>query len=154
MTTYVTREQCMQALFNLLLPLKENGYFNTMSRRLKLFSAVPGGEQPALYLYEKDETHKRAETITPAIRQLEADIIIYINVGKDTATVPATLMNNLIDLIDPNSGGVLKPDNPQANRQTLGGLVWDCWIEGNVQKVPGDLDGQGMAVLKVKILIP
>lgn len=151
MSDYVTREQVMQALLDLFTPLTD---FKIVSRRLQHWSDVNGADQPALYIYEKPETHKRADQVTPAIRMLTADIFIYINVGNDPSAVPATQLNNLIDLIDPNSGGVLFPDVQIQNRQTLGGLVYDCWIEGDILKVPGDLDGQGIAVIPVKILIP
>lgn len=154
--SYTTREQAMTALYNLLLPLSQGGNpsFKTISRRLQHWTQVDAGQQPALFLYEKPETHKRQTPAALAMRMLEADIFIYINVGLDANTIPVTILNPLLDLIDPNSGGVLKPDDRVQNRQTLGGVVYDCWIEGQLIKVPGDMDGQGIAVIPVKILLP
>ena len=43
---------------------------------------------------------------------------------------------------------------PGFDRQTLGGLVHYCRIEGRVVKDPGDLDGQGLALVPIKILAP
>ena len=152
--SYVTREQAMNALYALLLPLSQGGNpsFVTISRRLAHWTQCP--TQPALYLYEKPETHKRQNPASLTARMLEADIFIYINVGEDASAVPVTQLNALLDLIDPSSGGVLKPDVLDQNRQTLGGVVYDCWIEGQIIKVPGDMDGQGIAVIPVKILLP
>lgn len=39
-----------------------------------------------------------------------------------------------------------------TRKQTLGGLVPHCWIDGKVMKDPGDLDGDGIAVIPLKIL--
>jgi hypothetical protein len=38
------------------------------------------------------------------------------------------------------------------NWQTFGGLVSHVWIDGKVMKDPGDLDGDGIEVIPVKIL--
>jgi hypothetical protein len=39
-----------------------------------------------------------------------------------------------------------------TGRQTLGGLVSHCWIDGKIMKDSGDIDGDGIAVIPVKIL--
>jgi hypothetical protein len=38
------------------------------------------------------------------------------------------------------------------NRQTLGGLVSHCRVDGAVLKDPGDLDGDGLLWVPLKIL--
>jgi len=48
----------------------------------------------------------------------------------------------------------LKPSPATLGRQTLGGLVSNCYIDGKIMKDPGDLDGDGIAVIPVKILAP
>jgi hypothetical protein len=53
-----------------------------------------------------------------------------------------------LDVID----AALAP-NPVTRKQTLGGLVSHVWIDGKVMKGPGDLDGDGVAVIPVKILV-
>jgi hypothetical protein len=36
----------------------------------------------------------------------------------------------------------------------LGGLVTHCWIEGRIEIHPGDLDGQAIAVVPIRMLVP
>lgn len=143
----VTREQVMSALFTLLQTAPG---FNSYSRRFKLWDQVSQPDQPALILTEKPETHLKEKKISPAGRTLEAEVWIYIDTGLDQNTVPITVMNPLIDAIDPTSGGVLAPS--YNGKQTLGGLVYDCFIDGQIIKVPGDLDGQGVAIIPIKIV--
>ena len=58
-------------------------------------------------------------------------------------------MNNLIDAVE----DALDPA-PLYQNQTLGGIVSHCWFEGDVMKEPGDLDGDGIAIIPIKILVP
>ena len=143
----VTRESVLTALFTLL---QTASGFNSYSRRFKMWNQVKGPDMPALLLCEKPEQAARGKELRPAIRTLNAEIWIYINTGKDQNTIPATTLNNLIDVIDPVTGGVLAP-GPMA-KQTLGGLITDCYIDGEITKVPGDLDGEGMALIPIKII--
>lgn len=108
--------------------------------------------KPALFQVEYKETHDKAKLITPAIRKLHVDIYIYISLGVDPNSVPITQLNDLVDAIDPNSDGVLKP-SPMNGRQTLGGLVTDCYINGEIIKTPGDIgNGMGAAIIPIEVV--
>lgn len=144
----VTREQAAIALFNLV---STSSTYKYTSRRFQMWDQVPANQKPALFQVEHEETHTRGKTATPAIRTLDIDIWVYIASGRDPNYTPITDLNNLIDAIDPVSGGVLVPDNWQ-NRQTLGNLVYDCFIDGKITKVSGDLDGNGLAIIPIKII--
>ena len=74
-----------------------------------------------------------------------------MNAG-DTDIAPAVILNNALDALD----DVLKPTGRDAlfNRQTLGGLVSHCFVDGTVMKDAGDFDQQGVAVVPLKILLP
>lgn len=149
----VTREQVSIALFNLL----NSAYnFPTSSRRMKIWDDVALINKPALFLDEEKESHERTNHPTPAVRTMEYMVYIFTqadpSIGSDATNVPVTQLNNLFDLIDPVEGGVLKPDDILQNRQTLGGLVYDCYIEGQIVKVPGDLDNQGVLIFPVKVI--
>ncbi len=147
MTT--TREQAAAALFTLL----SGAYaFQVTSRRFKSWDAIASSQKPAFFLLEHTEEHLRNKSQSPALRILMCTALIFIADGKDPNVIPDTTVNNIIDSIDPVSGGVLKPDNIPAFRQTLGGLVYDCFIEGKISRVPGDVDGQGMIVIPIKII--
>ena len=47
------------------------------------------------------------------------------------------------------------PDSDLAlGRQTLGGAVYDCRITGVPVRDVGDLDGDGLAVVAVRLVLP
>ena len=121
--------------------------FATASRRLRLWGDVAHAEKPALFLVERGDTYARSGEGVPAAVTLEADIYIYTDAGKDLTVVPASALNPLLDAID----AALAP-NALTGVQTLGGLAAHCWIEGKVLKDAGDLDGDGVAVIPIKIL--
>jgi len=141
-----SREAIYQALFALL---EGCAPFKTTSRRVKLWTDVNPGEKPALFLAQRNQSYAQGSTATPQAVTLKADIYVYTNVGKDPNTVPATQLNDILDAVD----NALKGDAMTGN-QTLGGKVHHCWIEGDIMIDPGDLDGDGVAVIPVKILIP
>ncbi len=146
--TTATREQVAIALFNLL---KGSSEYRYASRRLRMPDQLSGIAKPALFMLEHKEIHSKNRNATPAIRTLLVDVWIYISLGADPNEVPITNLNTLIDAIDPNSGGVLKPDI--HGKQTLGGLVAECYINGEIIKVPGDIgNGLGAAVIPIEVI--
>lgn len=118
------------------------------SRRVKLFDDVPS--QPALCQAEHGETYAQA-TNMPYKRTFSASWLLYHDVGKDPNAVPSTTTNNLLDAID--AAITPYPSNP-GFRQTLGGLVYHCFISGKVFRESGDLDGQALMVIPITLLIP
>jgi hypothetical protein len=149
MTTPGTREQVSIALFELLKTAYD---FKSSWRRMKMWDQLnSSSEQPALVLIEIPENHRKQNLITPAVRTLSYDAYVFISDGLNQQTTPISTLNDIIDAIDPTSGGVLKPSNANG-KQTLGGLVTDCYIEGEVVKVPGDLDGKGVAIIPIRVL--
>lgn len=142
----MTREAIFKALFDLV---SKSAEFRTKSRRLKLWTDVNPTEKPALFVAQRGESYVRHSEAVPQKVTLKAEIYIYTNAGKDPNVVPATELNNLVDAIDK----ALAP-SPATGVQTLGGLVSHCWIEGDVMTDPGDLDGDGLAIIPVRILVP
>lgn len=138
-----TREQIMQSLFNLV---SGAAGFVTTGRRLKLWTDVAANAKPALFMYEPDDMYSLGNQYTQVV-EMNVDLFIYTAPGMDSGVTPVSIMNPLLDAIDT----ALKP-SPINNRQTLGGLVSHCWIDGKVMKDPGDIDGDGIAVIPVKIL--
>jgi hypothetical protein len=145
--TAATREQVAQALFNLLT--SSSGY-NTTGRRFITDDQLSACQKPALFMYEHKETHVKGKNITPAVRTLDVDVYIFIASGLDPNNVPITTLNNLIDAIDPVTGGVLSPF--PNSQQTLGGLVTNVYIDGKILKTPGDINGLGVAVIPIKVV--
>ena len=132
--------------------LGDGGSFVTTSRRVKLFNDVGADQRPALFQAEHDETWTQ-KTGLPYKRQLNAHWIIYIASGKDSMSVPADELNAILTAAEVALAP--KPGDPGwPSRNTLGGLVYHCWIEGEVFKDPGDLDGDGLLMIPFKILAP
>ena len=141
-----SREAIYAALFALVAG---SAGFKTTGRRLKLWSDVNASDKPALFLAQRGQTYVQGSEATPQKVTLKADLFVYTNVGKDPKAVPARQLNDLVDAVDAALAG-----DVVTGRQTLGGLVAHCWIEGEVMIDPGDLDGDGLAVIPVRILIP
>ena len=122
--------------------------FKTVSRRVKLFSDVDTGSQPACFQAEHTSTEGQVTNL-PYKTTLEANWIIYHAVGKDKKAIPA-IENNLI------IKGVRIANDPGFldRRNTLGGLVHHCFISGRIFRDPGDIDDQAMIVVPIKLLVP
>lgn len=140
------RETIMNALFD---RVSAAAAFTTASRRLKLWSSVAATDKPSIFMVERGDMYSRASEAVPETVTLMVDLYIYTDAGQDQTHVPATTLNTLIDAVD----DALKPD-ALTGKQTLANRVAHCWIEGKVMKDAGDLDGQGVAVIPVRILVP
>jgi hypothetical protein len=138
----VGREQVMTALFALLETAAD---FQTTGRRVRLWSDIAA--QPALFLSNVGDEYQRRDQ-QPARVTMHCEARVFVTAGADEA--PGTMLNTLVDAID----AVMVPDNLLTNRMTLGGLVWHCWIEGEVEYYPGDLKGQAAAIIPIRILVP
>jgi len=148
----VDRETIFAALFALVSPLTVYPWKSTPSRRLKLWGDVALDQRPALFQFEgTEETYTWSNDVNPK-RVLEARLFFYTNC-KDPTVQGATQMNQILTAIE----RALLPtgkDLAGVGRQTLGGLVQHCRIEGKVFRDPGDLDGDGMARVPVFITVP
>ena len=142
-------ETIYQALFDLTASLASSpgAALAFSSRRVKTFEDLPA--QPALCQAETDETMTQV-TGQVAVTTLGASWLIYHQAGKDDDAVPAQTTNAILTAV---RGLFIDPTDPDF-AQTLGGLVHKCWIEGRIQKFQGDLDGQTLIVVPIKILVP
>ena len=121
--------------------------FLTISRRFKPWTEVTA--QPALFLRDADED-MTYQNIILQHQTMKAEVWIYSRAGDNPDIAPATALNNLLDAVQ----AAFTPDDAMQYRFTLGGLVEWCRIEGKIQKSPGDLDGQAIAVADVVITVP
>ena len=139
----MTREDIATALLALLTAASA---FPTTGRRLVMWNQV--AEQPALFLRNAGEHHDRTASRMPGRITLDFEVWLYSRGGADPDIAPATALNGLLDAVE----AALNPFPLEA--QTLGGLVTHCWIDGSTDYHPGDLDGQAIAVVPVKVLVP
>lgn len=145
---YVTRNAVMDALLNLLKTMKG---FNGFSRRFSMYDKLSGSAaMPYLMLCKPKEIYPpRQISALPAKRTFYVEVIIYISDGKNQASVPDTVVNDIMDKLDE----VLRPI-PPLQTQTLGGLVDHCYIAGDITLVPGDVDGIGQMLIPLEIVVP
>lgn len=150
----VNREAIYAALFAKVWAAYQWKNDKNTARRLKLWNEVAPQMRPALFQFEGgNETYTYTQNPNP-FRVLEASLFIY-TACKDPAIIGSDLLMPPLDAVE----GALLPtviDSMGAGgaRQTLGGLVHNCRIEGTVFKDPGDLDGDGMVRIPLKIIIP
>lgn len=144
----MSRETIATAIFALLNTVTMQATFKEISRRPKLWEQAT--VKPCLFLAqpEDDVVHKNG-TATPGETTMDFDVIVYIDTGLDPNTVPDTLVNNCIDLIE----AAIAPPNP-LQAQTLGGLVNRTWIDGQITRVPGYIDGRGIIFMTIRVLVP
>lgn len=137
----MNREAIYQALFDKLSAIPG---IKTKSRRLRHWTDVTQGEQPALFQTEGKQSGQNM-TGLPTKWTLAVDVYLYVK--TPAPQVPGTVMNPLLDAIE----AALAPDNPIKNTNTLGGLVEWCRIEGTIETDEGTLGDQAVAVVPILI---
>jgi hypothetical protein len=133
-------------------PVGDPQSFVTMSRRIKMFNELPPESQPACFQVEHEDMEAQ-KTGMPYKTVLLANWVIFQCRAQNDAE--PTIENNLI------KAAVRKALQPKPadigfheKRNTLNGLVHHCFIEGRVFKDPGDIDGQGILIIPIKLLVP
>jgi len=141
-----------EAAFSALFAAVSAAYpWGVASRRMRLWSDVPPTLRPALYQLESGpETYQWTSAATPR-RTYEAKLFLYFD-SRDATSPGATALNNALDALD----AALAPQGLDlvSGRQTLGGAVYDCKIAGVPVRDVGDLDGDGLAVVSVRLIAP
>lgn len=121
------------------------------SRRLKLWTDVPAANRPACFVFEGgEEVYSWNESAVPR-RALEIRLFIYLN-AKDQSISGAALLNDVMDALD--VAFALSDADLCAGRNTLGGAAYHCRIDGKVLKDPGDIDGDALLIVPIKIILP
>lgn len=120
-------------------------------RRLKLWNDVALSARPACYLFEGGEdVYSWTESVRPK-RIVEIRLFVYLS-AKDASVVGAAGLNDVMDALD--AAFVPRGSDELLGRNTLGGAAYHCRIEGKILKDPGDLDGDAMLVVPVRIVLP
>jgi hypothetical protein len=141
-----------EAAFTALFAAVSAAYpWSIASRRMKLWNETPPSMRPSLYQLESGpETYQWTNQATPR-RTLEAKLFLYFD-ARNPTTPGSTAINNALDALD----AALAPQSLDlaTGRQTLGGAVYDCRITGVPVRDVGDLDGDGLAVVSVRLIAP
>lgn len=141
-----------EAAFSALFAAVSGAYaWGLASRRLRLWSEIPAAMRPALFQLEAGpEDYQWTSAATPR-RAIEAKLFLYFD-SRDPLTPGASAINAALDAID----AALAPAAADLarGRQTLGGEVYDCKITGVPVRDTGDIDGDGLAVVSVRLILP
>lgn len=120
-------------------------------RKLKLWTDVPLASRPACFIFEGgQETYAWSEGAI-AKRVIEAKLFVYLN-AKDPSVIGASLINGVMDALD--AAFTLAGADLTTGRNTLSGAAYNCRIDGRPLKDPGDLDGDALLIVPVKITLP
>jgi hypothetical protein len=137
----VTREPIYAALF---AKLAAAANFTTASRRLKHWSETPTADQPALFMAQRSEHANPRPPGLPTVWDLHVDAYVYVTT-TDKSIAPGTLLNPLLDALVAS----IAPD--YSGKQTLGGLVQHCWIEGDIKTDEGTLGDLAVAIIPISM---
>ena len=126
--------------------------FALTSQRYTSWDQLSAAKQfPALMLWEEGDRYEwRADPLARITLRVKA--IIFLSASADLMVAPVQDIDNLLDAID----AALAPSTGMdkvTGRQTLGNLVYNCRIEGEVIKASGDLDGISLLVVPINITI-
>jgi hypothetical protein len=119
------------------------------ARKLKLWSDVPPAARPACFVFEGGlESYAWSEGAVPK-RIIEPKLFVYLSAKGDT--VGASLLDGVMDALD--QAFALSGADLGFGRNTLGGNAYSCRIDGKILKDPGDLDGDALLVVPVRIVL-
>lgn len=127
--------------------------FVTRTRRIKLFSDVPTPEQPWLGQAEHAENSQQVSNL-PYKRVWKATWMVYHCAGLEPNSEPTIWNNLIIDALETALAPKPEDEGFFDERNTLSGLVWHCFIDGEVFKDPGDIDNQALITVPISILVP
>lgn len=138
------REVVMTALLEMVTSAAG---FVTTGRELLYWDEVPN--QPAVYVVDAEEELPGVAYNMPRASTMSAEIWIYTKGTERGDKNRAKALNALLDAVET----VLQPD-PVTDVQTLGGVVENAWIEGRIDKSPGHVGKQAVAVIPVVMIVP
>lgn len=143
----IPREQIYSALFT-ALQTSLGTRFATISRRWRMPEQVSPESRPALFQVQTGERAKTNANGEPIIWIATVDLVIYTQGSGDEQTVPSQELNDLLDALE----AALAPSPNSDGKQTLGGKVSHCRLQGSARIVENVNGTAAMAVLPAEIL--
>ena len=128
-----------------------NSAFNLTSRKLKHWDDVTLEQYPCLFQIQTKERNVQPRGM-PQKWTLDILLYVYVNTGaqNDPSITPSSLLNPILDAID----GVLGFDDGKAGALSLGGLVSNVSITGDIETSEGNLGDLEIAVIPISIVVP
>jgi hypothetical protein len=153
------KEALLAKLADVTFDIPINGastWASTATRRLKLWGNIDPSNQPACFLVQHREQYERRGSGLPPRRYLDLGAWCYAPSG-DESVVGDDLLDTMTGAIET---ALLPPIGTYRNEQTLDGLLDPSgWVRidagnGLFIRDPGDIDGQALLVLPIKVLLP
>lgn len=119
------------------------------SRRLMHWSDVSYADTPVMYLVRHSESNQKARGLTDRWT-LNFHIYVYVITANDIESVPAMLMNPILDSIQ----AMFEPDDMTNYALTLDGLVSHVAIQGEIETDEGLLGDKAVSIIPVEVLVP
>lgn len=142
-----SREAIYGSLFAALRGAVTDLGFRTISRRVRLWTDVNPADQPALFMQQVSERAEYAGRNIPIKWDLFVDVPVYVFGGQGPDDSPMPLLNAAIDAIE----SLFPPGGPKPTTFGLRG-VSEVRIFGDVEIGQGNLSGQGVAVIPIRIV--
>lgn len=120
----VNREVAFAALFAIA---QATPGIQTFERRYVSLDRVTGATSPLLSQVQSSQSGVRASRL-PTKWTLRADWLLYVHSDRTAPDPPIVLLNQLLDALE---GALQAPLG--FEKQTLGGLVEDCRIVGDIE---------------------
>jgi len=142
----IAREPIFAALFALVTSIPG---VRKCARRAVHWDDVSPADCPAVFLVQKGQD-ARTQTRTPTVWTLDCELIVYVKTDGNHSKDASPGLNAILDAIDL----ALEPKDFGVDyRQTLGGLVHDCKIEGRIETDEGLLGETAVAIIPVKLTV-
>lgn len=125
------------ALFNLITGATSNFGFVKVSRHARIWTNTGPELQPALYLIPMGAVVDQGQAFALPKYQLHWMVLAFTRASDDRDTVPQDALYDVWAAID-----AAMRATPPGENQTLGGLVTNAWIDGQVLIQAGILDQQ------------
>lgn len=125
--------------------------FPTVGDKFIEWDQLTAAQKPSLFLWQRGDTASWKNEVGMYL-VMNHDAIISIDATQEPTTSPIRQLNNLLDALD----AVMKPTtgaDQQMGRQTLGGLAYNCRIEGEIIKASGDVTSTSFVIVPFKTLV-
>jgi hypothetical protein len=147
-----TREAISAALFALIQNAAYEPPVATFSRKYISSTDLGTANTPAIVMVVKDELAKMSGHGIPIKWVLNLHVFVFVSTADPNPdNQPETVLNNILDAIELAILPPLQPGVLIGGRQTLQGLVYDCRINGAIERDPGFIGGIGAAAIPIEI---
>lgn len=144
-----SRETAYAALWTLLLtvPAPAGSVWGERKRGVKQWDQVPPGSQPAMFLQQGPQRASRRREQGLTTWEWYAEAMVYFRYDTIGTDADWLFTNTLIDSLDTVIQG------SRGERQTLGGVIYDCYIDGECGLYDAiDDPNQGVVLIPIVML--